>query len=693
MPTYGQRTIRYEDKMFDETSLAWVDPTFFRLLTFKSIEGDLSSALDKPNTVVLTKSAASKYFGNADPIGKVLNYNNVYSLEVTAVIEDVPPVSSLQFEFAASFLTQKNMDESIRWNNPDYLTLFQLDPKASSIQLQSKIDEWVKTNNGVTLRIEPLTEVHFNTAVANYGGSYRVTDKRYLAIFGAIGVFILFIACINYINLATARATTRSKEVGMRKTVGATAKQLALQFFSESALVLLPAIVGSIALTALLIPILEAVVGQVIVVDASPVQIFLMAAVGWIVISLLSGVYPAVVIASSKPVSSLRKSNSPFGGISIRKALVVTQFIISLSLITCTIIVTAQLRFMQNKKLGINKDNVLLIKGNRDLTASINTFRASLLDVPGVQMASCVNRSPFQILVGYGFAPGASPKDTDWTMVAAEAADENFLQTMDLKLLAGRNFTQAAIADTLNEFIVNESYLTKFGLTENEVIGSKAILGTVSDKGPGTIVGIASDFHYNSLHQKIEPLIIFNHPGWSAGSLVVRVDGQDIPNTLKGIEAKWKEFVPNRPFNFNFLDVEYDTLYKHEQQFSFIVLVFSTLAIIIACLGLLGLSSFATFQRAKELAIRKVMGASAQSLVALLSRGYLTMIVGSSLVAIPLSFYFISGWLESFQYRIILSPWYFVAAILLLMLIALSTIGMQSFKATHANPVDRLRIE
>ena len=401
------------------------------------------------------------------------------------------------------------------------------------------------------------------------------------------------------------------------------------------------------------------------------------------------------MIAGSKPVSSLRKSNSPFGGISIRKALVVTQFIISLSLIICTIIVTAQLQFMQNKKLGINKDNVLLIKGNRDLTASITTFRESLLDIPGVQMASCVNRSPFQILVGYGFAPGATPKDTDWTMVAAEGADENFLQTMDLKLLAGRNFTHAAIADTVNEFIVNESYLTKFGLTENQVLGSKVTLGTVNERGPGTIVGIASDFHYNSLHQKIEPLIIFNHPSWSASSLVVRVDGKDIPNTLKGIEAKWKEFVPNRPFNFNFnfLDVEYDTLYKHEQQFSFIVLVFSSLAIIIACLGLLGLSSFATFQRAKELAIRKVMGASAQSLVILLSRGYLSLIIGSSLVAIPLSFYFISNWLESFQYRIELSPWYFVVGILLLMLIALSTIGMQSFKATTANPVERLRIE
>ncbi len=693
MPSFGPRTIRYNDKMFDEAGFAWADSTFFKILSFQETNGRLSSALSRPNTVVITQEIATKYFGDDDPIGKTIVYNNSRAFEVTAVIENVPSNSFLQFDFLSSINNIPNLDESIIWDSPHYTTLLLLHPNASALSLQTKIDEWIKTANAPALRLEPLENVHFNTTVSNFAGRSKVTDIKYLFIFGCIGGFILIIACINYINLATARSSTRAKEVGMRKTVGATMRQLAVQFLSESAIVVLVAMLLSVPLVMLLIPIESSLIGQQLhfnVLSSATLTIAFIG--GWAFLSILSGVYPAFVMAKFNPIHAMKKLIPTSSGAKLRKSLVTSQFIISLSLIIGTLIITSQLQFMREKKLGITKEDVILINGNKDINLKLNAFKQALKATVGVLEVARIDRSPFEVVYGYGFNQSANPNESGWTIVSAFGSDENLIKTMNLKLLSGRNFDPVMIADTVNEFMVNEAYLRKFSLTKEEAVGSKATLGLVASSGPGTIVGVVNDFHYQSLHNKIEPLLIFNHPSYLSG-LVLKIQKGTTASTLKAIEQTWKQFAPERPFNYRFLDLEYDRLYKTEQQFEKIVLIFSTIAISIACLGLIGLSSFTTMQREKELTIRKILGATSQSIIVLLSKGYLRLILGASLFAIPASYYLLNKWLDSFSYKIQLSPFYFIGSVLLMIVLAGLTIGFQSFKASIANPAERLRMD
>jgi len=703
LDTFGERTIAYGDKVFDEAGFVWADSNFFQVFDFKAVHGNLKTALSKPGKLVMTQSMARKYFGDDDPVGKIITYNNARQFEVTSVIEDVPANSTFKFTFLTSIYGIRDFDESVQWNNPNYATFLLLQPGAGVASMPEKIDRWIypdgidsKATSRVRLPLEPLSAIHFNTQVFNFGGLLAITDFSHVIVFGSVGVLILFIACINYVNLATSRASTRAKEVGLRKAVGATLPQLIVQFLAESFFMILPAMLLAGFLVKLMMPVVNASIGKRIPFDPTEPSFLLVAFGGWIFLSFLAGFYPAMVLARFRPIAVLKGNTSPATDRwSLRKALVVFQFTISTVLIAGTFILLGQLRYMQSKKLGLDKDHVMLIRGNNDLTAKIGSFAQTIRALPGVEDVSATMRSPFRTVIGNGFNLSANPGPGDeWVAVGAIAADEYYFKVLGIQLLSGRAFEplKADAKDLRNEFIVNETFLTQFGLTAEEAMGKEVTLGMVSQRGPGTIVGIMRDFHTASLHSKVGPIVLFNDPGFHS-SLLVRANGGQMQSVIEGIESAWKSTVPNRPFNYMFLNEEYNALYKTEMQMGTLITVFSVIAILIACFGLLGLSSFTSVQRAREIGIRKVMGATTESIVLLLSRGYLGLLLLSSLIAVPVTYYLMQQWLQGFAYHITPGPLDFLGAVISVVMIAWLTVGYHSIKASMANPATSLKYE
>jgi putative ABC transport system permease protein len=699
VPAYNPRTIRYNEKMFDEPGFCWVDSSFFDILDFKVLYGDISTALNRKGTIVITRSTARKYFNDeSTALGKALLINNSANFEVTAVIEDTPSNSHFRFDLLTSIYNIDDLnEESIHWNNPNYTTFVLLKQGSDPSVLFQKIDAWVNppspegnSTRRLTLELEPLNKVHFNTTVYNFGGQLAVTDMKYIYIFAAIGFLVLVTACINYVNLATARATTRAREVGMRKSVGASFRQLVFQYLAESAVLLLPAIVLATLACYLALPLLEGVLGKPINAQLFRVDMLAALAAAWMVLSLLAGLYPALILARFKPATVLRGKAIGVSGVVLRKTLVVVQFSVSIMMIASTLVVLSQLNYMQSKQLGMEKENLVIIRGNTDIHNKLGVFMNNVRTLPGVVSACGTWRSPFETVVGNGFNLAENPGDDGWVIVGGVAADHQYISTVGMELTAGSNFSETAARDTINEFIVNEAFLRDFGLNTDEAIGKKTSMGMLMDKGPGTIVGVVKDFHFSSLQHRIDPVVLFSRPDHIRAA-IVRLKPGNYAQTLDAIEKEWRALSPNRPFNFTFLDDQYDALYRTEQRISALVTGFATIAIVIACLGLVGLASFNTVQRAKEISIRKALGATSQSIVFLLSKGYIRLMIVSFAVAVPLTAYLLGQWLEQFAYKISVGPMYYVFSFGVLVIVSFAAVGWQSWKAGAQNPVENLR--
>ena len=700
MSTFSAVTVNSgDDKLFDERGFAWADPNFFRIMDFEIVSGNFDDLLTRPKTLVLSETTARKYFGDENPVGKTLTVGGQDAYEVTGVMEDVPGNSHFTFELVTSMYSLKNIDdESIQWNNPNYTTFVLLKPGTSRDDLQKKINEWVNPpgetttagGNTLTLPLEPLSEVHFNTSVFNFQGKLAITDVRYLYIFTAIALLVLSIACINYINLATARASARAKEVGIRKTSGAGFRQLIFQYLSESFLLLLPAVVLSILIVNMLLPFLGNMLAKEIEFNMMQPEFLLLLLGGWAMLSVLAGFYPALVLSRFRPITVLKGNVTSSRGVALRKALVIVQFTISAVLMVGTLVVLSQLQFMMTKKLGMDKEQVVMIRSNRDLNPKLRVFTEKLKTLPGVEEACAAWRSPFETVVGNGFNLSANPGNDGWVVVGGIAADEDYIKTLDIELLQGRNFDPAKIKDTVNEFIVNEAFLRDFGLTAEEAVGKQVSLGLVMEHGPGSIVGVVKDFHFSSLHQQIGPIVLFNSTDFLNGTLV-RLSKGDPRQALAAIETEWKALVPQRPFNYTFLDDQYDAMYRTEQRVAALAGIFAGIAVAVACLGLLALASFTAVQRAKEISIRKVLGATSGGIVLLLSKGYVRLMLIAFIAAVPISYFLLNRWLENFAFRISVGPWYFIQALIALAVFALVTVGYQSYRASVANPAENLR--
>jgi putative ABC transport system permease protein len=707
LPEWSLGAIRRGDVLFDE-KICYADSNFFKVFDFESVEGNLQTALNKPNTLVITKDMAKKYFGSEDPIGQTLLFDNKKELTVAAVMENVPPNSHFSFGFLTSLYSIKGTDSletQVVWNNPNYSTYLLLKPQTNIDVLYKKIDDWVNphkkanrsaSQNSLRLTLEPLKDVHFNTEVFNYKNYFAITDFKYVRIFITIAILVLLIACANYINLSTAKATSRAKEVGIRKTAGASFLQLFTQFLLESFLFTSFAAVVSIAAVYALLPYLGKLLGEPIPPDILEGSFLQYIIGGVMLISVLAGFYPSIVLSRFRPVETLKGGLTQAGtsGAAIRKTLVVLQFTISIALILGAIIVRSQLDFMQSTKLGLDKDHVLILHGNNDLKKKLGAFADDVRNINGVQDVSLTWRSPFETVIGNGFSIKTNPSSNDdWHVVGGIAGDQHYLSTLGASLIAGKNFDPAKINgdSTVNEFIVNEAFLSHFNLRSDNVTGKQIVFG-LAGSAPGQIVGVVKDFHISSMQDVIQPIIIFNNPQYFS-SVLVHVGPGKLSHVLSSIKKTWSDFVPMRPFNYSFLDEEYDALYRTEQRLGTLMSVFCGIAILVTCLGLLGLVTFMVAKRTKEIGIRKVLGASVLSIATLLSKDFLKLVMIAIVIALPVAGYFMHDWLKDFAYRIDISWWVLILTAIVALLIALVTISLQAVKAAIANPVKSLRTE
>ncbi len=706
---FSPAPMRYEEKKFNEQGVFFVDEHFFELFNVDVIKGDPAKALNDPFSVMLTEEMAKKYFGNEDPMNKIIKANNQFNLKVTGIYKALPANSHIHPAIMVSFNTLRDSavygEENLRtnWGNNSFFTYIlvpdNFDPRKMEAEFPAFLDRYMheddgkfKTSAGTALNLQKLTDIHLRSHL-DYEAEENGDIKR-VYIFSAIALFILLIACINYMNLSTARSALRAREIGIRKAIGAQRKEIILQFLSESIIVSWMAMILALALTWLVLPWLNKLSGQQLAIGILlHLKILLAFGLAPFIVGVLSGIYPALFLSSFQPVKVLKGLFKAGGAnISFRKVLVTAQFAISIVLIISTAVVFRQLRFMQEESVGFDREHIVTLSYNGSLNDKFDAYRNEMLANSNIRNLSRSSRIPTGRLLDemgtkINLGDSMAPANTDIKFVWV---DQDFISTYGIKVLAGRGLSKEFGADT-SAFLVNEAAVKALGLKSNEnAIGKDIEYG----RRKGKLVGVFNDFHFESMHQKIVPMILFvpTNPD-SYGRISVKIAGNNIPAALASIEATWQKFLPDIPYEYNFLDENFEKLYKSEEKQSVVFTTFSCIAIFIACLGLFGLSAFAITQRIKEIGIRKVLGASIRNIVALLSKDFLKLVAISALIAFPVAWYAMHNWLQDFAYRIHLSWWIFIAAGIIAALVALATISFQAVRAALANPVKSLRTE
>ncbi|GAB3907443.1 ABC transporter permease [Mucilaginibacter boryungensis] len=713
----GDEIIHYEingrKNSVTEKKTLVVDANFVKFFNYPLVAGDASTCLNGVHSLVITQQAAKKYFGDASPLGKTLVLNgNGTPYTVTAVLKDLPKQSSLQFDVlrpAASARVIKNFDWSWIWLQMG--TYVKLKPQiagnpARVAQLEAKFPKTIAqlTSNmqfgkpyGI-FKLQPLIDVHLYSA--NIGTRYfQQSDIKYVYIFLTIAFFIMLLACVNFMNLSTAQSAKRSKEVGIRKVLGSLRKQLIRQFLVEALLYSICAGIIALLLTIVVLPAFNQLADKSISADVFLNYKTFIGVVALVLITgLLAGSYPAFFLTSFKPVSVL-KGNSLFkasgGAFFTRNALVVFQFTVSTILLICTIVVYKQLMYNQTKDLGFDKDNVVIISNPANLGASEETFRQELLKKPGVINASISSGLPAESSFGDNYVPETNPANiTELTGIDLSSfmVDEAFVPTLKLKVISGRAFSKN-FADS-SSVILNELAAKQIGW-ENPI--GKTITYPGNNNQKFTVIGVVKDFNTDSFRSSIVPYALFYTTSKTynirSSYLTVRIKPGDYNATLNAIQNKWKQFAPELPFDYSFMDAEFNLLYRSDQTISKVLTTFTVLSIIVACLGLLGLAMFTAERRTKEIGIRKVLGASVQNVVAMLSKDFLLLLLIASIIAFPIAWYAMNKWLQDYAYRTNISWWVFALAAGLTVTITLITISFQSVKAALANPVKSLRSE
>jgi putative ABC transport system permease protein len=688
--------ISYGDKKFYENNFVAVDPSFLKMFSFPLAEGDISTALTEPHTILITKETAARYFGNEDPLEKVLTFHNQYDFKVTGVLEDVPHNSHIKFDFLVPFAsTLRDFGWTDSWGTNNYTTYVQLGDNASVQRISEKISDYLKKNNpqtGTKLILQPLTDIHLRSdyAIDLYGSTEE--KSLYVYAFSAIALFVLFIACINFMNLSTARSEKRSKEVGLRKVVGARRHNIIAQFYGESLFMTIIAFVAAVFLVYLLLPSFNNVSGKQLTFDSMKEPVFLLGLLGIMLLTgLASGSYPAFVQSSFKPVDSLKGLGpriSPKSGKSTpRRTLVVIQFTLSIILVVGTLVVYKQIRFMLNKNLGYEKESIVYFVKRANLRTQYDAFKSELLrdqNIIGVTSSSDVPTYSVHSTGAFSWE-GKNP-DTHF-LIHQFSVDHDYIKTFNMHITAGRDFSGEFPADASTQsFIVNETAVKAMGL-ENPV-GSKFRLYDNS----GQIVGVVEDFNFKSLQKSIEPLVLRIEPDRDTYVFVKFRSGR-IQDAVASIRRVYDSFNPDFPLEYSFLDEAVNQLYDSEQKTKTIFNYFTLIAIFISCLGLYGLAAFMAQQKTKEIGIRKVLGASITNIVTGLSKEFMLLVCLANAIAWPAAYYVMHKWLRSFASRIGLSIWIFLLSGLAALFIALLTISYQSIKAASAHPADSLRYE
>ncbi|MES2063898.1 MAG: ABC transporter permease [Bacteroidota bacterium] len=707
----GSFHVKKGDESILENRMIYADASIFNVFTLPMISGNSALALIEPNSVVITETMAKKYFKNANAIGEIMTFNNNWNLKVTGVIRDVPKQSHFSYDFFISMSTVPD-SRSNEWLRSDYNTYVLLKDKSyanqlnaafpaflqkfSGSQMQSELnmsyDQFEKNGSYFRLNLIALDDIHLKSNRSGELGPNGTT--QYVYIFSAIALFILLIACVNFMNLSTARSANRAREVGVRKVLGSSRQHLIFQFLAESVMVTLFATIIAVLAAAVLLPAFNQIAGKDIVLTVQSLKwlapsVFAIV----IVVGTLAGSYPAFFLSGFQPIAVLKgKLSAGFKGSFLRSFLVVFQFSISILLIVGTLVIYNQLNFIQTKNLGYNRNQVLIVQNLGELGNQASVFKQELSRLPGVSNSTMT-----------GFLPTSNWKNTriffkDATLNQKQSlfpqtweVDADWIPTLDMKIVQGRNFSKNVSTDS-SAIVINEA-AAKFLGYKNAInqqlyqsLGGKT---EISNTVIYHVIGVVKDFHFNSLREKIEPVIL--KMGQNNGALSIRLNASNLPALMAQIKAKWAGLSPNVQINYSFMDQDFDAAYRSEQRIGKIFVIFTTLAIVIACLGLFGLAAYAAEQRTKEIGIRKVLGADVSAIVAMLSKDFVKLVLLSIIIASPLAWFLMNKWLQDFAYRINIHWWVIAIAGTGALVIAIITISFQSFKAALANPVNSLK--
>lgn len=707
--SHGSFLVKYQNRHHKEDRITFVDSTFFTLFNIPLIKGEVEDVLKAPNSVVLTQAMAQKYFGIEDPIGKQLILDNEDAFEVTGVMEEIPHNTHFQFDFLLSMSTIEE-SQNQQWGSFNFIVYLLLQKGTDKAAFQDKIqdvlvenfgkeieqyvglswEEFIAAGNQGQYKLTAVNEIHLHSDREGELGANG--DIAYVWIFSIIGLFILFIACINFMNLSTASASTRAKEVGVRKVVGAARSSLIQQFLSESLLISL--LSGGLALAGIwfLLPYFNELSGKDIPgLMIRNTEFMVLAALISILVGILAGSYPAFFLSAYQPIKVLKGQME--GGRNkswLRSGLIVFQFLITTSLIIGALVVYRQLEFVQNKKLGFDKDQVLVVNDAYALGDNIGAFKERLLQNPAVEIASVTGYLPVPSYRNTtSFFKGNSPVPENAILLNNWYIDHDYIPTFEMEIVEGRAFSTSFPSDS-SGVIINEK-AAEFWQGENPVGKTVSQYDNQDQLVTHTIVGVIQNFHYESLRSRIQPLALFL--GDSKGAVSMRVQTDDMAGFIGFLEKGWNDMAPGQPFDYSFLDERFDQMYRAEQRVGRIISTFTILAIFIACIGLFGLATFAAQQRTKEIGIRKVLGASLSGLVGLLTKDFLGLVLISLVIAIPIAWYGMNKWLQNFAYSTKLDWWVFAVAGLSAILIAFMTVSFQSLRAALANPVKSLRSE
>ncbi len=708
---YGTPKLINGNKSFNNDAFAFVDSNFFQVFTLPLLQGNAKTALLNPNTIVITKAVSRKYFGDDDAMGKVLRFKDGdnASYKVTGIIDQMPVNSNFQFELFASMASLPESKEP-SWMTSNFHTYLVLAKNFDYKKLEAKLPgvvekymgpqmlqamgtslaEFRKKGNDISFHLKPITAIHLDPDFPN--DLSAPGDIRNVYIFGAIAVFMLLIACINFMNLSTAGASNRSREVGIRKVLGSTKNELVKQFLLESILISAIALVLAIAVIYLALPAFNQLADQNLSLQFSARPLLLPGLIVFVLLTgILAGSYPAFYLSSFKPVSVLKgKFTSGKKTIGLRRGLVVFQFFISIILIVGTTVVFKQLSYMQNKDVGYKKDQVLIIPNTWMLGKNQNVFYQQLLADPGV---ANVSRS--------GYLP-AGPSDNNNFFVSPEQnpaqmiktlrydVDENYISTLGIQLLSGRNFSKGFITDS-SAVILNETAARVLGWGEKAVGHTISNSNNRGEKISYHVIGVVKDFNFRSLHERISPLVMSLAP--NSNTLIAKLKTKNVAGITSILAKRWTALGAEDPLAYSFLDERFNNTYKAEQKIGIILGIFAGLTIFVACLGLFGLVMFTAQQRTKELGIRKVLGASIIQVTNMLSKEFLKLVLIACIIAFPLSYWAMQKWLQDFEYRTNISWWVFIMAGAAALLIAFLTVSFQAIKAALANPVKSLRTE
>lgn len=714
-----------EQKHFTEKNFLAVDSNFLQVFDYAFIEGNAGTCFEKPHSIVLTETTAKKYFGNTNVIGKNLlldEYEDPF--EVTAILKDIPEQSTIRFDlliptsacppvkrFSWSWvwlqmntyvLLNKNVannKEAIQRLEAKFPAMVKVQAASAFNRIGQPIDEFLKKGGKWDFHLQPLIKVHLYSGGISSPFLTTLGDIKYVYIFSAIAFVIMILACVNFMNLSTAQSSKRAKEVGIRKVLGSERKHLVRQFLTEALLYSFISTLVALILAALMLPLFNSVAGKALAFSSLfTTGTWVMILLIMIITGFLAGSYPAFYLTAFNPVAVLKagKSTNSLSNLFIRNGLVVFQFIVSVVLIICTTIVFLQLRYTQKMDMGLQKDNIIIIPNTEKLASGTEeVLRQQILQLSGVTFASTTSSVPTKNIFGDVYIPEVNGvRETLVKDIALNSfmVDESFVPALKIKIIKGRNFSKEFNDST--SVIINETTVKQIGW--KEPLG-KFITYTGNNNQRFEVIAVVRDFNVESIHTPVAPFALFHNSSktYKVGTsyILAQVDGSHIANTINQVEAKWKKLAPGVPFEYSFLDKNFESLYQSDQKLGTVFGIFTCLSILVACLGLLGLSIYTAERRIKEIGIRKVLGATVSGIVTMLSKEFLKLVIIGAVIAFPLAWWAMDKWLQDFAYKVDISWWVFILAAIVALFIAILTMSFQAIKAAVANPVESLRAE